>query len=56
MMSLCGVPHKLISGEMPKDVKEWYTYLQSISYQQIKLRYIQLDPFLLTPILRSNQF
>lgn len=56
MMSLCGVPHRLISGKMPKDVNEWYDYLLSIAYQEIRLRYISLDPFLSTPILKSNKF
>lgn len=56
MMSLCGVPHRLISGKTPKDVNEWYDYLVNISSNDIKLRYIELNPFLPTPILRSNKF
>lgn len=30
IMSLCGVPHKLMSGSMPKDEKEWYEYFSFI--------------------------
>lgn len=56
MMSLCGFPHKLISGRTPKSVQEWYNYLVNISSQEIRLRYIQLDPLSSTPILRSNSF
>ena len=31
MIALCGAPHKLLSGEMPKDVYKWYDYLVNIS-------------------------
>lgn len=55
-MTLCGVPHRLISGKIPKDVYEWYDYLLSIAREEVKLRYIQLDPILKTPILKSNKF
>ena len=54
IMSLCGVPHKLINGSMPKDEKEWYEYLLNISKDELKLRYISLDPVTITPILKSN--
>lgn len=56
MMSLCGVPHRLISGKMPKDVYEWYDYLVSISPEELKLRYVKLDPFLKTPLLKTTKF
>ena len=56
MMSLCGVPHKLISGRTPKDQKEWYNYLLNIARGEMKLSYLSLDPIMLTPILKSNQF
>jgi len=56
MMTLCGVPHRLISGKTPKSVEKWYEYLVNISNTEIKLRYVKLDPFLSTPILRSNKF
>ncbi|MBQ3145355.1 MAG: hypothetical protein IJB90_02080 [Clostridia bacterium] len=56
IMSLCGVPHKLISGGTPKDEKEWYNYLLGIASEKMKLSYLSLDPITLTPILKSNQF
>lgn len=56
MMALCGVPHRLISGQTPKSVEEWYDYLLDIASTEIKLRYVKLDPFLSTPMLRSNKF
>lgn len=56
LMTLCGVPHKLLCGKTPKNVEEWYRYLVNIDSESIKLRYIELDPFLATPILKSNQF
>lgn len=56
MISLCGVPHRLMSGRTPKDVEEWYKYLINIASKDIKLRYVKLDPFLPTPILKSNKF
>ena len=54
IMSLCGVPHKLISGGTPKDEQEWYEYLINISSEEIKLRYVDLDPITTTPILKSK--
>lgn len=56
MMTLCGVPHRLISGKTPKDVLAWYDYLINIASDRIKFRYIKLDPFLSTPMLKSNKF
>ena len=56
MMTLCGVPHKLISGETPKDVDSWYDYLINISSENIILRYVSINPFFKTPILRSKIF
>lgn len=54
IISLCGVHHKLISGVMPKNEQEWYQYLLNISVKDLKLNYIKLDPFTITPILKSN--
>lgn len=56
MMTLCGVPHKLISGETPEDVYEWYDYLVNLNESEIRLRYVELDPIVLTPILKSRNF
>lgn len=56
IVSLCGVPHKLISGEMPKKLDDWYNYLWKIAKDKTQLITLSLDPFSLTPIIRSNQF
>lgn len=52
IMSLCGVPHKLISGQMPKSTEDWYKYLTNLD-KNIKIRYIRLDPFSVTVILKN---
>ena len=55
IMTLCGVPHTLISGEEPENVYEWYAYLLNISKEnKIRLRYVALDPFLETPVLLKD--
>lgn len=56
MITLCGIPHRLISGKTPKEVMEWYDYLINIASEEIRFRYIKLDPFFRTPTLRSNKF
>lgn len=56
MISLCGVPHKLISGKMPASAYEWYDYLVNISRDEVKFRSLKLCPLTQTPILKSNQF
>ena len=42
------------SGYMPKDIEEWYENLLKISKGNARLRYIELDPLTITPVLRSN--
>ncbi|MCM1246110.1 MAG: class I SAM-dependent methyltransferase [Roseburia sp.] len=42
LMVLCGVPHSLISGEMPEDVYAWYDYLQEIAGEDVSLLYLPL--------------
>lgn len=56
LISLCGVPHKLIFGKKPRKAKDWYDYLINLSSEEITLEYVELDPIVSTPILRSNQF
>lgn len=56
IVSLCGTPHKLLSGEMPKNYQDWFDYLWKIARDKTKLVYLSLDPFSKTPIIRSNQF
>ena len=53
-ISLCGVPHRLISGDMPKDVYKWWDYLVNIDSAKVKFRRISIGPLTNTPILRSN--
>ena len=55
IMILCGVPHRLISGEMQEDVESWYNYLVSIDSENIVLRYADINPLLQTPILRRKK-
>ncbi len=54
IMSLCGTPHKMISGYMPKDIEEWYDNLLKIADGNARLRYVSLDPITITPMLISN--
>lgn len=56
IISLCGVPHKLLSGEMPKSYDEWHNYLWNIAKDKTRLITLSLDPFSKTPIIRSNKF
>ena len=56
MISLCGVPHRLISGKMPKNRDEWYNNLRDIGKGELKLRYLSLDPISKTLILKTNEF
>ena len=53
IMSLCSMPHNLINGDMLSSAQEWYSYLQNIS-SNLKLSYKKLDPFTVTPILKSS--
>lgn len=56
IVSLCGVPHKLISGEIPKKLDDWYDYLWKIAKNKTRLITLSLDPFSKTSIIRSNKF
>lgn len=56
IISLCGVPHKSISGKMPRRVDAWYNYLWKIAKDETQLITVSLDPFSKTSIIRSNQF
>jgi len=55
-MSLCGVPHKLLNGKMPKDYKEWHQYLRSISPEKLTLIQFSWNPLFQTQILKSKNF
>lgn len=53
-MSLCGVPHKKLSGEMPESYSDWYCYLLKESDGYAKLIWLSLDPLSRTAILKSK--
>lgn len=53
-MSLCGVPHKKLSGEIPKSCNDWYNYLLKESEGYAKLIWLSLDPLSRTAILKSK--
>ena len=53
-MSLCGVPHKIIDGDMPKNYQEWYDYLLKVSDGYAKLIWLSLDPLTRTAVLKSK--
>ena len=53
-MSLCGVPHKKLSGETPKNYQEWYDHLLNVSDGYAKLIWLSLDPFSRTAVLKSK--
>lgn len=53
IMVLCGVPHKLISGKQPKDIREWYDYLINID-KRVSFQYVTIsDSDTFTPILKN---
>lgn len=56
IISLCGSPHKLLSGGTPKTAYDWFDYLVNIAPDRLVLRYAKFDPFFITPILRSKVF
>lgn len=53
-MSLCGVPHKIIDGNMPKNYQEWYDHLLKVSNGYAKLVWLSLDPLTKTAIIKSK--
>ena len=53
-MSICGVPHKKLSGEMPESYSDWYSYLLKESDGYAKLIWLSLDPLSRTAILKSK--
>lgn len=55
IIALCGVPHKLISGEEFEEVIDWYKYLINISENnEIKLRVINISSVFETYILMKD--
>lgn len=54
IISLCGVPHTLISGETPDNVYEWYGYLLKISPNNIKIQPFSMFSFVTMLLSYSN--
>ena len=50
IISLCGVPHKLINGKIPDNAHEWYDYLKNINNNCFIIQ-SQIIPDYLTPIM-----
>lgn len=42
LVALCGSPHRLISGETPEDVWEWYRYLSQIDPERTKTEIVKV--------------
>lgn len=50
IMSVCGVPHTLISGEKPENVYKWYYYLLEISSHNINIEFLNIIPLVRTVV------
>ena len=50
IINLCGTPHQLINGTLPKSIDEWYTYLENID-DHCCLIFPNIVPGYITPIL-----
>lgn len=53
IVALCGTPHKLISGEQPKDIWEWYDYLNHIDCGRTEMKIMKLYGSVGIMIIRS---
>ena len=42
LLALCGSPHRLISGEMPEDVWDWYRYLGEIDPERMEMDIVKV--------------
>lgn len=51
VVSLCGVEHRLISGEMPENVLEWYRYLEKIGGDKCTLVRPKLIPGIISHVM-----
>ena len=52
-ITLCGVPHRRISGEMPGDVWEWYAYLHHIDVELTRYEILKLYEMARVAVIRS---
>lgn len=55
MVLLCGVPHRLISGELPDDVWAWYRYLREIDPEHTVMELVDLYGLVNTAMIRSKK-
>ena len=53
IVALCGTPHRLISGEQPEDVWEWYHYLEQIDPAHTQMKAVKLYGDIGVMIIRS---
>ena len=51
IISLCGTAHRLMNGEMPEDVLEWYDYLQELLGEKGTIINLNMVPGYLNPIM-----
>lgn len=51
IISLCGVPHTLISGQKPNDVYKWYYYLLDLFPHNINIEYLSIMPLAKTVVI-----
>ena len=54
VVSLCGAPHRYINGEMPKDVEEWYSYLEEAAGKDCILIEPSLIPGYISKVLLAR--
>ena len=55
MVLMCGVPHRLISGELPDDVWAWYRYLREIDPEHTVMELVDLYGLVNTAMIRSKK-
>lgn len=53
IIALCGAPHKLINGGEPKDVREWYAYLQQIGGDNCVIIDSNMVPGYICPVMKG---
>lgn len=53
IISLCGTPHRLISGEEPTSLNEWYDYLERIGGDNCFIINSKIVPGYFCPVMRG---
>lgn len=51
IINLCASPHRLINGEMPASIDEWYDYLKAIDPNHTVIIYPNVVPEYTTPMM-----